>query len=87
MIPIADNFLKALAAGLEVWDHYNKTKYAREYREILTEIQKESGKPIYGNLPPDKLRDQGKIDRLGFQINILIEQFVKESANVKAKKG
>lgn len=82
MIPIADSFLLALGKGLEIWDFYNKTRYARRYKEIYTELSEEHAKPVYA--PEGKeyhyslLRDQAKIDKLQLELKILIDQFLKE---------
>lgn len=70
---------QALEKGLIAWDHYNKTKYQRKYKKLIEEIAEEEGKLVYDPKKRDEdKRDQNKIDRLNLELQILLDQFIKE---------
>jgi len=89
MIPVFDSFFQALAKGFQIWDFYNKTRYARQYQDIYKSLYEEMAKPVY---PPEDgktyhysmLRDQAKIDELQLDMAILIKQFLKEKPNYES---
>jgi hypothetical protein len=68
----------ALEKGLVVWDFYNKTKYAREYRKLRQKLSEEEAKPVYGDMHMDELRDQSKIDKMHFDLDLLLRMFIKD---------
>jgi hypothetical protein len=68
MIPIIDSLLQVVGASLKIWDYYNKTKFYREYKELMLEIQEEAGKGIYN-------RDQAKIDRAQYKLMVMLSKF------------
>ncbi len=79
ILPFIDTLFAAIGKGLQVWDHYNKTEYYREFKKINLELYEEMSKPIY---PPEgktyhykHLRDQSKIDRLHLDLVLLINSY------------
>lgn len=78
MIGLFDSVFTALGKGFEVWDYYNRTRYARDLRSILTDIAKENAKPIYQSEDGGEVRDQSKIDNLNLKLNILVKAFNNE---------
>lgn len=85
MVALAPIFM-ALEKGLSIWDHYNKTSYARELRELTMLIAKEEAKPVY----PDEietditsihlLRNQAKIDDAHLKIVLLSRRFIEDKS-------
>lgn len=77
-LALAEVALKAIERGMAIYDYHLKTKYVKEYRKIIEELSEEEAKPVYGDLEPEKLRDQNKIDRAHLKLKILLERFVSD---------
>jgi hypothetical protein len=77
---LAEVFFKVADKALGIYDYHLKTKYAKEYRRILEELQEEEAKPVYAedDVDPEEQRDQNRIDRLHYKMKILLEKFVSD---------
>jgi hypothetical protein len=80
MIPFLDSLFVAVGQGLKIWDHYNKTKYYRQYEELMNGIRIESGKDI-------NERDQAKIDVYQYKLMLLLGQFNAETLKAPVSKS
>ena len=79
MIPFLDSLFQAVGQGLKIWDFYNKTKFYKEYEELMNDIRIESSKEL-------GRKDQAKIDVLQYKLTLLISRFNSEAEKLpKAK--
>lgn len=69
------SLLKALGAGLSIWEHKEKNKYVKKLYELEKKYYEETNKPDY---------DNAVIDNLEFDICLLSRGFASEVEQSKA---
>lgn len=69
---------KALAAGLSLWEHKEKTKYVDKLNSVTREYYKE-----YNKAPAD--RDDAELDRIEFELCLLGRAFAASVGAPQAK--
>jgi hypothetical protein len=60
--------IKLLGTGLSLWEHKEKNKYVDKYMRLKQEHYEESNKP-------DHLRDDGRLDRIVWELQLLSSGF------------
>ena len=65
---MVDALIKCLAAGLEIWNSKEKTKYIDKLVSLKKEYYEESNKPL-----PE--RDDAVLDNLEFELRLLASGF------------